>query len=518
MKHASCSLATLAAAWLAAAASAQTQTAILRASDGHLGNSFGASLDLQGDLALIGAPGADDKGAVYAFERGPSGWVEVQKLVASDGQPWETFGVVAMDGEWAVIGAPAAGAAYVFQHTPGGWVEVQKIVGSTTDPGFFGMRVSISGIRIAVSSPVDDSTGSVYVFEHLLPVWKQAARITDAPAWDDLDLVANRLLTGNRFSDQKHALLFEPVGLNWALIAGFPGTQQTIAGFRVALGEDQAFVAAPFYNGKVRVYERGDGTWPHLSTIKNPLFKSSFFGGGLAVEGDRLVIGATNDGFTIGHGSDVGAAYLYRSGVAGWEPTAKLTASDGQAWDLFGARIAVSGETILVGAPAPGFTGKAYVFEAPDVARVFCRCTAGGPCGNDYPLGGCVSSHGEGGALGASGSASLGADDLVLSATQLPLSQFGLVFMGDAVIAPVVLADGLRCVGGNLFRFPPRVTGPGGTFDEGPGIVAHSASFGAGGTIVAGSTWHFQAWVRDPAGPCGQGSNLTDALSVTFTP
>ena len=539
MKHAACSLAALVAVLLAAPSSAQTQTDILVPSDGRPGDRFGWDLDLQGDVALVGAPRAWASppppakkppdlptGAVYVFERGPGGWTEVQKLVAADGKFGDRFGhSVAMDGDLAVVGASGAGngAAYVFERTASGWVEGQRLVNPNkpNKKTRFGSLVAIDGERIAVSAP-KEGWGTVYVFERLLPVWKQAARIEFAPAVDDLDLVGGRLITGKGLSDGWNAILFERTGPDWEFANSFPGSHHSQDGYRVALHGDQAFIGAPQYWGWVTIYERGDGTWPYVERINDPLSAGgNYFGSGLAVQGDRMVVGALFDSYWV-TGTYKGAAYILRSEPDGWMFTSKLTPSDGQDGGTFGNRVALSADTILVGAPAwladPETAGKAYVFEAPDVAQVFCRCELASPCSNDYPLGGCVNSSLEGGALGASGSASVGADDLVLQATRLPVGQFGMVFMGDLAIAPLVLGDGLRCVGGQLFRFPPHPTGSGGTFDEGPGIVAHSATFGAGGAIVAGSTWHFQAWVRDPAGPCGQGSNLTDALSVTFTP
>ena len=537
MKHAACCLAALVAAALAAPSSAQTQTDILVASDRRPGDRFGWDLDLQGDVALVGAPQAWasplppaktppdlPSGAVYVFERGPGGWTEVQKLVAEDRKIGDRFGrSVAMDGDLAVVGAPGAGygAAYVFERTASGWVESQRLVNPNKPHKIthFGSLVEIDGERIAVSAP-GENWGTSYVFERLLPVWKPTARIEYARAITDLELVGDRLLTGDDFGPY-HARLFERTGPHWEPAFDFPGSHHYADGYRVALHGDQAFIGAPACVGRVRIYERGDGTWPYVETIYDPLGSYNYFGSGLAVQGDRMVVGAAYDGFWA-TGNGKGAAYILRSEPNGWVFTSKLTASDGEHLDWFGNRIALSAETILVGAPGvyadPVPAGRVYVFEAPDVAQVFCRCDSASPCGNDYPLGGCVNSSLEGGALGASGSASVGADDLVLQATRLPVGQFGMVFMGDLAIAPLVLGDGLRCVGGQLFRFPPHSTGSGGTFDEGPGIVAHSATFGAGGAIVAGSTWHFQAWVRDPAGRCGQGSNLTDALSVTFTP
>ncbi|MFT5154100.1 MAG: hypothetical protein ACI841_004107 [Planctomycetota bacterium] len=53
----------------------------------------------------------------------------------------------------------------------------------------------------------------------------------------------------------------------------------------------------------------------------------------------------------------------------------------------------------------------------------------------------------------------------------------------------------------------------------GPGLVQESrTSFGAAGCISAASTWHFQAWYRDPQGPYGSGFNLSNAVSVAFAP
>ena len=55
--------------------------------------------------------------------------------------------------------------------------------------------------------------------------------------------------------------------------------------------------------------------------------------------------------------------------------TAKLTASDGAASDGFGSSVAVSGDTVVVGAvpattSAPGDQGSAYVFVKPGAAWV----------------------------------------------------------------------------------------------------------------------------------------------------
>jgi hypothetical protein len=136
------------------------------------------------------------------------------------------------------------------------------------------------------------------------------------------------------------------------------------------------------------------------------------------------------------------------------------------------------------------------------------------PCGNGAsPTEGCKNSTGVGALLSASGSVSVSANDLALSATCLPLSQSGILYMGpNQIQAP--FGDGLRCVGGGslgIVRFPVTNSGPSGTIPLGPGFLT-------GTPITSGSTWNFQAWYRDPQGPCGNAFNLSNALSVTFTP
>jgi len=143
---------------------------------------------------------------------------------------------------------------------------------------------------------------------------------------------------------------------------------------------------------------------------------------------------------------------------------------------------------------------------------------AGCPCGNDGgPCEGCASSTGAGGSLAGSGSSSVAADDLVLTAAGLPMGENGIFFMGSTE-PDLPFGDGRRCVGGQLFRFPVRSSGPAGAIVEGPGIVAHShATFGAAGRIAPGQTWSFQCWHRDPAGPCGSAFNVSSAYRVTFS-
>ena len=88
-----------------------------------------------------------------------------------------------------------------------------------------------------------------------------------------------------------------------------------------------------------------------------------WFGRYVAVSGATVVVGAPNDD---DNGSNSGSAYVFvRSGIS-WSQQAKLTASDAAAFDFFGVSVAISGDTAVVGAnfdDGKGVdSGSAYVF------------------------------------------------------------------------------------------------------------------------------------------------------------
>jgi hypothetical protein len=85
------------------------------------------------------------------------------------------------------------------------------------------------------------------------------------------------------------------------------------------------------------------------------------FGWSVAISGNTVVVAAWMD--DVGDNEWQGSAYIFVRPAAGWTdmtPVAKLTASDGAANDLFGASVAIDGETVVVGA-----ADAAYVFVKP---------------------------------------------------------------------------------------------------------------------------------------------------------
>jgi len=152
----------------------------LTASDGEGYDNFGFSVSISGDFAIIGAIGGnhniDPSGAVYIFRRDGLFWMEEEKLSASDASQYDTFGhSVSISGDYAVIGQPGqtglgfTGSAYIIKRNGTDWTEIQKITASDgAIDDLFGYSVSLSGDYTIVGSPQDDASGpysgSAYVY------------------------------------------------------------------------------------------------------------------------------------------------------------------------------------------------------------------------------------------------------------------------------------------------------------------------------------------------------------------
>ncbi len=171
----------------------------LTASDATVGDSFGNSVFISGDTAIVGMSGNDsacpenrwcESGAAYVFHRdlgGTENWGQVAKLTASDASVGDSFGnSVYISGDTAIVGAvfdndacleeppPCnSGSAYIFQRNHGGpenWGQVGKLTASDAArlDRWFGYSVSISGDTAIVGAILDDDagseSGSAYVF------------------------------------------------------------------------------------------------------------------------------------------------------------------------------------------------------------------------------------------------------------------------------------------------------------------------------------------------------------------
>jgi hypothetical protein len=171
-----------------------TTEAKLLASDGAANDRFGLSVSISGDVVLVGAHGDDDNGlnsgSAYVFRWNGGSWVQMQKLVASDGVANDTFGrTVSISGDLALVGAwgdndngNASGSAYIFRWNGSSWMQEQKLLASDgAESDEFGWSISIrSDIALVGARGHDDKgyrSGSAYVFRWNGSSWVQEQKL-----------------------------------------------------------------------------------------------------------------------------------------------------------------------------------------------------------------------------------------------------------------------------------------------------------------------------------------------------
>ncbi len=316
----------------------------LTAPDAVRGDEFGRAVAVQGNVAVVGAPNVGfGSGAAYVFERTTTGWQLNQKLSVPD-MSASFFGAsVAIDGDRIVVGAPGdlnvdvgAGAAYVFVRTFTKWTPEAKLIGSENSAfDSFGISVAIKGNRIVCgaygnSDLNQTEVGSAYVFHRTNGLWLQ-----------EQELTAN----------------------DGASLARF--------GLSVTMNEDTIAVGADgdselgFFSGAAYVFGFDGSNWIQQQKLhaQDPQ-ESASFGYHLAMDGDTMVIGAPQN--QVGTHT-LGAAYVFSRRSQGWLQDRKLVAKDSDTFDGFGLRVAISEDTIAVGSPndhdAALSGGASYVYK-----------------------------------------------------------------------------------------------------------------------------------------------------------
>jgi hypothetical protein len=186
------------------------RTAMLAASDGQHAEEFGLSVAVDGPTVVIGAPNessaGDQAGAAYVFEYDSAAgrWVQMQKLTVSEPFWEDRLGrSVDIAGDVIVVGAPFhdgacpdgsdcdAGAAFVFRRHEGVWLEEQRLVAYDAGSGArFGQSVSVHASHIIVGArgAGDTYVGAAYVFrlDPEMNEWALVERLMPRDGeWDD---------------------------------------------------------------------------------------------------------------------------------------------------------------------------------------------------------------------------------------------------------------------------------------------------------------------------------------------
>lgn len=347
---------------------------------------FGFAASVSGDHALIGAYGDYDQtlggGSVLVFRFTGDQWMHKQTLVPNEVGPAYFGQSVEIDGSRAVIGAPndndngfVSGSAYVFEFDGQHWTESAKLLASDGSPyDHFGISVALSGNLIVVGALGDDDlgdlSGSAYVFAYDNGMWSESTKLvpSDGQAGDifgwDVDIYDSRLLVGSKRS----AYVYDNAEALWSessQLAPSSGAAGDLFERSVSLYADRALVVAPHTGLAAFVFEFDGSSWNQTEILvptDGP--PTGTFGRSVELFGDRALIGHPTDD---DNGVNSGSAYVFSFENGEWVESAKLLPADGQENDEFGVAVSLSGSFELIGAPYEdtlgSSAGSAYVFE-----------------------------------------------------------------------------------------------------------------------------------------------------------
>ncbi len=313
---------------------------------------------------------------------------------------WAAAGTsVAIDGDYAVVGAPRAwsgsvrgGAAYVYLRDDQGtqddatddtWgLQAKLIASDATGIHEFGSVVDISGDTIVVGDRISDSA---YVFVRQGSSWSEQQQFPFLPpdGYLEIDVAIDGdtiVLGGGPFvrknSDNRY--VFSPVvhvmsrtGTTWTTEQQLTLPQTFNTPFPSVCVDDNTIavgIVHDSYNGPgaVYVFARDIGQWTLQQKLHAPPLNDeyAYFGWDVSLSGDVLAVGSWTEA------DQAGAAHVFVRNQDTWEHQRRLTGAESDGWGRFGRTVSVSGDTLIVGAPRADDpevgSGTAYIFSRTD--------------------------------------------------------------------------------------------------------------------------------------------------------
>lgn len=507
---------------------AQCSEVVFRASDAAQKSDYGHAVAIAGDVAVIGAPKKEtvkkNAGAAYVLERHGGVWREVAILESTTPKVNGQFGgSVDVDGDVVVIGSvndnevtyggAPAGAAFVFRRVGGQWRFEAKLLPQPGQRGF-GISVAVSGDIVVVGAYVDftlpyqDGCGIVHrrragawSFEQkLIPSGGQSQRVGYG-----VDIDGDRALVGAYTSPGPAgpavgaAFVFRWTGAAWteeAKLQGADGQQEdnvgygvALDGWRAAIGGDSLYAANP---GKVYVFDFDGAAWAETAKISLGI---THFGRAVALDGETLAVSEFHH--------SIGTAHVFRRRPWGWDHLTTIGNPNGPLGE-WGKTVAVDGGTVIAGFEFDDTLGdKAGLARAvpvpPDVGTTTC---AGVP-----------NSTGDAGELVLSGSLDVQDECFHATALRLPPQRSAtlLASQGPDQVPMFGGGQGTLCLAMPFYVVPgtASTSDPSGTY----AVALALASVGPPPGPQPGETWYFQVLYRDLLAATDT-TNLTSAVAV----
>ena len=306
------------------------QRAYIKASNTDSDDNFGYSVALSGDTLAVGATG-------------------------------EASNATGINGDQSNTSQPNAGAVYVFTRNGTVWTQQAYVKASNTDSDDnFGYSVALSGDTLAVgatgeasnatgingdqSNTSQPNAGAVYVFTRNGTVWTQQAYVKASNTDSDDNFGYSVALSGD------------------TLAVGATGEASNATG----INGDQSNTSQP-NAGAVYVFTRNGTVWTQQAYVKASNTDSDDnFGYSVALSGDTLAVGATGEASNAtGINGDqsntsqpnAGAVYVFTRNGTVWTQQAYVKASNTDSDDNFGYSVALSGDTLAVGATGEASDG-----------------------------------------------------------------------------------------------------------------------------------------------------------------
>ncbi|MGH8173997.1 MAG: hypothetical protein ACREPX_12720, partial [Rhodanobacteraceae bacterium] len=360
----------------------------------------GLSLAIQGDVALVGSPGDTvlgnaTAGTAYVFARSGAAWSRVAHLYDANGIVYNYFGsALALAGNTAFVGSSYAdtdavrtGKATVFTFDAGTWNQGADFADGNAHAGaYFGASVSASGSTIATGAPHarNGYGGAAFVYEHSGSAWLEQATLLPSVAISrgfgtSIALDDATTVVGAHFEvepgDGGAAYVFTRSGDAWSQSARLTASSSAYFGWSVALAGGWLAVGDPGTTvdisdappGNVHLFAGSGSTWNEQTTLVPSVSSNDDqFGYSIAMSGDTLLVGAplADDGIE----ANVGLVFEFVNTGSGWMERSRIQAPLVASGAYFDLSVAIQGDTAVVGTG-----GGQYQFMPRGAAYVYAR-------------------------------------------------------------------------------------------------------------------------------------------------